>query len=241
MCVRHLRALALVSFFLPCSSFAVPITYDFQAVGNYSYSNGTAPTLPADWLSTSAWNVSGTIVVDADIPANYDDPYIRLEQIIGGSLSINGVSLGSFNSGSFSYYFMDGFEESDEPYDANFALRFDGTAEVEPGYLWFYTEDLGYSGPDVSDLDLSSIDAFLDRLSKDDYMEFGVTFGGGGNTWNLDMNLLTDFVPRDSTTPPAEVPEPTSFGLIALGLAGIWWRQSRRVTRVALSHQPSRP
>lgn len=227
---RHHLAIASVVLLSPLQSFAVPITYDFQAVGRYTTSNGITPTVPADWLTASAWDVRGTIVVDSDIASEYDDPYIRLGQsIVGGSVSINGTALGNFNRGSFSYYFMDGFEESDEPYAVNLAVDFDETAGVDAGSLWFFTEDLGYSGPNVSDLDYDSLDAFLNRLDKDDYMEFGVSFGSLGNTWDLEMDLVTNFVPRDDSTPPSvAAPEPASLGLIALGLAGIGWRRSRR-------------
>jgi len=227
----QLRALALAFIALPFTANAIPVTYDFLAKGDSTGIYGTPPTVPAELGSASTWNIKGSIIVDNELPAVYDDPNIRLDQqIVGGSLSVNGLSAGSFDKGDFSYYFMDGFEESPLPYDASFTLDFKGQGDFGPSRFVFYTEDLDWGdpiggfGPDISGIPLDDAAAFLKVVELDDYSEIQLSLGDGGNRWDLYGQLTTGF---ESGGGSAAVPEPASVLLLGLGLIGILYNRKR--------------
>lgn len=236
---HHLRALALALTALPFNGFALPVTYDFQATGWYADVYGSLPKVPPEWADATEWDVRGTIIVDSDIGPVFADPYIVLGQtIIGGSLSINGISLGAFDPdrpSTFEYFFMDGFEESEHPYDINMALFLDENESVGPAYFSYYTEDLSYSGPNLENVNLTDLTSFLDAVQPDDYSEMQVTVGSDGNYWELYLDLATGFVARDESV---AAPEPASIMLIGLGMMGIWWRWRRVAVPVAALTQP---
>jgi len=220
----RLRALALAFVALPFTANSTPITYNFEAKGNSTGSYGTPPSVPAALGDATSWDIKGSIIVDNDQPAVYDDPRIRLDQqIVGGSLSVNGLSAGNFDNGDFSYYFMDGFEESSLPYDAAFELDFKGHGDFGPSQFVFYTEDLdwgdpiGGSGPDISGIAFDDAAAFLKVVGPDDYQEIQLSLGDGGNRWDLYGQLTTGFESSDGST---AVPEPASALLLGLGLVG---------------------
>ena len=236
---QSLRALAFVLTALPFNGFALPVTYDFQATGWFASVHGSLPQVPSEWVNATEWDVRGTIVVDSDIGPVFADPYILLGQtIVGGSLTINGISLGAFDMdqpSSFRYFFMDGFEESGHPYDVNMALFLNENESVGPAFFSFYSEDLNYSGPNLENVDLTDLTSFLDVVQPDDYSEMQVTVGSDGNYWELYMNLATGFVARDESV---AAPEPASIMLIGLGILGMWWRWRRVAVPVAALTRP---
>ena len=207
-------------FLAPAAQALVII--EFSAVGDDA-SISELFKVPDVIRTATSFEISGSLIVDDSVAPRMEDLDIVLrDQIIGGSLFINGYSVGSFEQG-----YVRHAHESDEAdprgrhYQSGFSLAFAGNEEFDPLVYRLHTEDFGWSGPTLTDKDKTSVTAFFAAFKSNTYGETGIYSRSPSQQGRFEMYLDTDmpFVIRD--LPAASVPEATSAGLLALGLLGM--------------------
>jgi hypothetical protein len=206
-------ALAPLLLSLPFCTNASPI-YEFHATSVEAYRYGT---VPAALSNASTWDIVGSIVLGDAGP----DP--DSDQIVGGSLSVNGISLGAFDSGHYRQgYFDEPPEPGDDPYYANFAISFN-SEEYGHSFFSLYSEDYGAGD------NYSSAQGYLENYPVGGYQSIAVSVGDAPNVLELVINEIDDgFVLRDDEGPVTAVPEPSSASLVAVGMACMIWLRRRR-------------
>lgn len=213
---QYLGALALFLVVLPFDTHAYTVAYDFRTISDdFGVGQGTVTPLPDAILNATQWEVVGSIVFSDD-GREFDD-----YQIIGGSLSINGVSLGSFTDANYHEGYSDEPEPGDDPDFANFGIFFN-SEDFGLSTFSIYSED--YSGG----INYGNAISYLSAYPVGGYQETQVTVGNGA------FEVYTDiegFVPREVVGPEVEVSEPPSAPLVALGIACIFWLRRRGVMR----------
>lgn len=197
---------------------AYTVAYDFHATSEFASPHGNVPPLPAEILNATQWDIAGSIL--------FDDNTFENEGIVGGSLSINGISLGDFTGASYREGYSDEPPEpGDDPDYANFAIWFD-SEEFGPSFFSIFSED--YSGG----ISYGNAQSFLQAYPVGGYQSTEVMVGEWPNAWEVFFAIDDGFGMRDVEGPGVQVTEASSMHLLALGLACLlWlgWRQGRLV------------
>jgi len=213
---QSIGALAFVLVTLPFNASAYVTVLDFHGTSSEIYGRGAATALPAVVTDATEWDILGSIEL------SYDASDIDDYTVTGGSLSVNGISLGAFSDWSYSvdYYDGDGEDGRGRAQDANFSIGFN-SAEYGNSYFALFSED--YSpGTNPG----SNVGSYLARFPVGRYQLNEVGIGA----WAADIQTSNlEFTSRPpGGQPTTPVPEPSSAPLAALGLACIIWLRRQR-------------
>jgi hypothetical protein len=213
-----LGTVALVLATFPFNVQSYTVAYDFSAISDYGSAGVGAPPLPDAISNATQWEVLGSIVFSDD-GREFDD-----YQVVGGSLSVNGISMGTFTQADYGQGYSDEPPEpGDDPYYANFSIGFN-SEEFGPSSFSIFSED--FSGGES----YSTAMSFLDAYPVGGYQSIQVTIGEWPNAFEVFLldGIDSGFVPREVV---AEVPEPSTVPLFAFGAAFMLWVSRRRIAR----------
>jgi hypothetical protein len=207
--------LAFVLVSLSFDTNAYTEIYDFRA-RSFEASGGAVKQLPSVITDSTEWEILGSIIFSDDGRA-FDD-----YEMVGGSLSVNGISLGAFESGYYEQsYFDEPPEPGDDPYSASFAINF-LSEDYGPSSFSIFSED--YS----DGINHPSARGYLESFPVGGYQSINVTIGPWPNSWAASIeNTDIEFSVRGSEEPATPVPEPSPALLLALGMAGIFCLRRR--------------
>jgi hypothetical protein len=208
---QHVGAFAFVLVTLPFNASAYVL--DFHGTTSEIYRKDTAPAVPAAISNATTWDVLGSIeFTDAEAAV-----------INGGSLSINGISLGAFDTWDYALGYSD---EGEPPYYANFSISFN-SEEYGHSFFSLYSED--YSGGKSYS---TTAAGYLGGFPVGGYQVNWISIGEFPNNWEAGINSADlEFTSREVEEPTTPVPEPSTASLAALGLAGMIWLRWRRLPR----------
>lgn len=232
---------------LPLSAFATPFTYEISGVINSAYWDEHTP-VELTPLLTSGTTFTGTFTYESETPATFESDTVKIYNGAitaatfsfgpGGSLGIfgfDGTHNPGFSSPSDILVLNDLEFDGNPPFDQFNLSSSLGRLPTDPANV-FRSWGFGAFGFDTVTVPAGW--SLLDPLPIDSLLTGFPSFSFGYSQYDADGQLLfSTGVGSDDVTlrqVQRSVPEPGTWSLLTVGLAGMWLATRRRTARAVL-------